>query len=103
MFGASFAGGLIGLFIGLLMVVVNLFLQLRSREDRFEWRDPLVYSLVIAGAFGVVVAIGGLLNGDRESLQDAAGVFVPAFALIGLGSFGGRVMGWLLKRLVNLI
>lgn len=86
------------------MAAVHLALQLRSQDQRFNWKEPLVFSLAIAAASALVVVAGGIINGDGQyALRDAAAMFTPMFPLIAAGSLVGRGVGWAVQRLLDRI
>ena len=100
MFGPDIFGALIGFGLALLLAPILLVLQMQSPDQRLNWREPLVFSFAIAAAAAVVVAIGGIFNGDGgDAFRLAAGLSVPMFFLIAAGSLVGRGAGWVLQRL----
>ncbi len=86
----------------LLSALVNLVLQLRSRDNIIKWGKLLLTPFLIGACVAAVVLIGELLEAGavrRADLMFAAGSFaILAFSLL-IGGLIGRPAGWALKGL----
>lgn len=89
--------------IGVIAVPIHMFLQLRSDENRIDWRDLALVSIIIAACFGAVVAVGGMLDAGLVALVDGAVVFILLSIALLIGGVVGRILGWILNRLLSLI
>jgi hypothetical protein len=94
-FGDAVLGGLIAVSIGGL----HLSAQLRSEEEKLDWREPLLTSILLAASMGFNEAFQGVIGGDNVAWGDGAEMAFFLCPFIVAGSLVGRAAGRVLQRL----
>ncbi len=89
-----------GCAVGAVMIPIHLILQVRHDEEGFGWKEPVYASVALSFGFGVIVTVGGALEGAPSDAYLGNGFAITAALLptTVIGGLLGRLIGWLLMR-----